>query len=67
MVSEHINPVPKGEAVSGTAVTLTRMVLTKKYLPRKHTELHGRNMPILIRHYSSVYFRVLPWLNRVLK
>jgi len=55
MVSEHINPLPKGEAVSGTAVTLTRMVLTKKYLPRKHTETHGRKMPYLIE-----YFRVIP-------
>jgi hypothetical protein len=53
MVSEHINPLPKGEAVSGTAVTLTRMVLTKKYLPRKHTELH-RN----ILSSKALFFRV---------
>ena len=53
MLSEHINSLPEGEGVSGTAVTLPRMVLAKYSLPRKHTEIHGRKMPCLIE-YSCV-------------
>jgi hypothetical protein len=33
--------------------------LAKYFLPRKHTE------KFLVRHLSSVFFRVLPWLYYV--
>jgi len=44
MVSEHINPLPEGEAVSGTAVTLTRLAVGT---PGNRRPLHSPGRAVL--------------------